>query len=88
MYRHLINFIILVGVVPSTGSSIYYDEEKTKEPKKTEELAKTDEIPGKLIVQTKWKISKGKFVDMYCFSWNLLFMLVINLSCYIWIVDK
>lgn len=50
MYRYLINFIILVGVVFSIGLSIYYDEEKIKEFKKIEELVKIDEILGKLIV--------------------------------------
>lgn len=71
MCRHLINFIILVGVILTTGTSIYYDEEKNEELKKSKEPTKTEEIPGKLIVQTKSKIS-GKFIDV-CFFFNKFF---------------
>lgn len=87
MCRHLINFIILVGVILTTGTSIYYDEEKNEELKKTKEPTKTEEIPGKLIVQTKNKTS-GKFIDKLFLLVNFFSMLLINLFCYVWIVCK
>lgn len=75
MCRHLINFIILVGVILTTGTSSYYDEEKNEELKKTKEPTNTEEIPGKLIVQMKSKISSGKSIDTI--------LLLVSFFCYL-----
>lgn len=86
MCRHLINFIILVGVILTTGTSINYDEEKNEELKNTKEPTKNEEIPGKLIVQTKSKILSGKCIDLSYFFVTFFLMLILNGVFYLLVV--
>lgn len=86
MCRHSINFIILVGKTLTTGTSINYDE-KNEDLKITEEPKKTDEMPGKLIVPRKSKMSLGKFMDTYFLLVNFSLMVAFNIICYDWVYE-